>query len=74
MPSEFSFEPRSPRYGPFLVLGRRDKCCVQFGPFLAILRPFLGHIAELEGNKELFVTRSQGARGVYKPFPFLWPF
>ena len=26
------------------------------GPFLAILGPFLGHIAELEGNKGLFVT------------------
>ena len=60
MPLEFSFEPRSPRYGPFLVLGRRDKCCAHFGPFLAIFGPFLGSIAELEGKKGLFVTSKSG--------------
>ena len=60
MPSDFTFEPRSPRYGPVFVLGCRDKCCAQFGPFLAIFRPFVRHIAELEGNKGLFVTRKSG--------------
>ena len=51
MPSEFGFEPRSPRYGPFLGLGLFDT----FRPFLAIFGPFLGHIVDLEGNKRLFV-------------------
>ena len=56
MPSESDFEPRSPRYGPFLVLGLSDTNGVQSGPFLAIFGPFLGHIVELEGNKGLLVT------------------
>ena len=56
MPSEFGLEPRSPRYGPFLVLGLFDTNGAQSRPFLAILGPFLGHIMELEGNKEVFVT------------------
>ena len=55
MPSRFGFEPRSPRYGPFLVLGLFDTRST-FRPFLAILGPFLGHIVELEGKKELLVT------------------
>ena len=56
MPSEFSFEPRSPRYGPFLVLGLFDTNGAQSGPFLAIFGPFLGHIVVLEGKKGLLVT------------------
>ena len=40
--------------------GSQQQCCAQFGPFLAIFRPFLGHIAELEGNKGLLVTRKSG--------------
>ena len=56
MPSEFGFEPHSPRYGPFLVLGLFDTKGAQSRPFLAILGPLLGHIAESEGNKGLFVT------------------
>ena len=56
MPSEFGFEPRGQRYGPFLVLGLFYINCAQSGPFLAILGPFLGHTVELEGKKGLFVT------------------
>ena len=56
MPSEFGFEPRSPRYGPFLVLGLFDSNGVQPVPFLAIFGPFLGHILESEGKKGLIVT------------------
>ena len=56
MPSEFGFEPRSPRYGPFSVSGLVDTKCAQSVPFLAIFGPFLGHIVELEGNERLFVT------------------
>ena len=57
MPSEFRFEPRSPRYGPFSVLGLVDTNCSHFGPFLPIFGPFLGHIVELEGSKGLLVAR-----------------
>ena len=57
MPSEFGFEPRSPIYGQFLVLGVVDTKCAQFGPFLVIFGPFLGNIVDLEGNKGCFVTR-----------------
>ena len=57
MPLDFRFEPRSPRYGPFLVLGRFDTNWAHAGPFLDIFGPFLGHIMDLEGNKGLFVTR-----------------
>ena len=57
MPSGFGFEPRSPRYGPFLVLGLFDTNCAHFGPFLAIFGPFLGHIVGLEGKKRLFVRK-----------------
>ena len=56
MPSEFGFEPRSPRDGTFLVLGRFDTNSAHSGPFLAIFGPFLRHIVESEGNKGLFVT------------------
>ena len=55
MPSEFVFEPRSPRYGPFLVSGPIGHKKRTFRPFLAIVGPFLGHIVELEGNKRFFV-------------------
>ena len=55
MPLESGFEPRSPRYGAFLVLGLFDTYCVSLGPFLAIFVPFLGHIAKLEGKEGLFV-------------------
>ena len=55
MPSEFKFEPRSPRYGPFLVSGCR-RTWRKFWGFLAPFGPFLGHIGELGGNKELLVT------------------
>ena len=56
MPSEFGFEPRSPRYSPFLVFGLVGHKQRRFRPFLAIFGPFLGHIEGLEGNKRLFVT------------------
>ena len=36
MPSEFVFEPRSPRYGPFLVSG----CCCTLRRFWGFLAPF----------------------------------
>ena len=53
MPSEFGFEPRSPKYGPFLVSGMFDTNNAHlFGHFWAVL----GHIVELEGNKGLLVT------------------
>ena len=56
MPLEFGFEPRSPRYGTFLVLGVFDTDNAQSRHFLAIFRPFLGYIAELEDSKGLFDT------------------
>ena len=56
MPSEFGFEPCSPRYGPFLVLGLFVTNSAHSGHFLAIFGPFLGHIMELEGKKGLLVT------------------
>ena len=56
MPLEFGFEPRSPRYGPFMVLGLFDTNGAQSAPFWAIFGPFLGHIVDLEGNKGLLVT------------------
>ena len=57
MPSDFGFEPRSPIYGQFSVLGVVDTKCAQFGPFLVIFGPCLGHIVDLEGNQGCFVTR-----------------
>ena len=58
MPSDFGFEPRSPRYDLFLVVGLVDtKCAFCHLPFLATFELFLGHIVELQGNKGLFVTR-----------------
>ena len=60
MPSEFGFEPHSPRYGPFLVLGLFDTNNAHFGPFLAIFGLSVRHIVELEGNKGLFVTGQSG--------------
>ena len=52
MLSEFGFEPRTPTYGLFLVLGLFDTT-THIWPFLAIFGPFLGHLVELEGKKEL---------------------
>ena len=49
VPPEIAFEPRSPKYDPFSVLGLVDTSCAQS-------RPLIGHIVELEGNKELFVS------------------
>ena len=60
MPSEFGFEPRSPRYSPFLVLGLFHTNNANSAAFLAIFGPFLAHIMELEGIKGLFVTRIKG--------------
>ena len=56
MPSELGFEPRSPRYDPFSVLGLVDTNSAQSRPFSVIFGVFLGHIVELQGNEELFVT------------------
>ena len=42
MPSEFAFEPRSPRYGPFLVLGVLDTNNAHLGHF----GPFLGFFSD----------------------------
>ena len=56
VPSEFGFEPRSPRYGPLFVWGSFNINGAQSGPFLATFGPFLGHIVEFEGKKGLFVT------------------
>ena len=53
MPPEFRFEPRSPRYGLFLVLGLVDTSCAQSRPFEAIFWPFLGHTMQVHGNKGL---------------------
>ena len=72
MPSEFGFEPRSPRYGPFLVLGLFDKSGAHSGPFSAIFGPFLGDIVELEDKKGLLVTeQSLCTWGVASIF--VWP-
>ena len=57
VPSKFGFEPRSPRYGPFLVLGWVDTRRARSMPFWANFWLFLRHIVELEGNKGPFVTR-----------------
>ena len=54
MPSEFGFEQRSPRYGPFLVLGVVTQTAHNLGHFLPFFLPFLGHIVELEGTKGVF--------------------
>ena len=62
MPSEFGFEPRSPRYGPFLVLGLFDRNGAHSGPFLAIFGPFLRRIVELKGKKGLLVTGQSRCR------------
>ena len=74
MPSEFGFEPRSPIYGHFSVLGLVDTKCAQFGPFLVIFGPFLGNIVGLEGNKGCFVTRESRhtciVRTVFHVCPF----
>ena len=53
MPSEFGFEPRSPRYGPCLVLGVGSHCA-DFGAFWRLFGPFVGYILELEGTRGLF--------------------
>ena len=55
MPSELGFEPRNPRYGPFLVLAVLDTTNAQLGHFWPF-GPFLGHIVELEGKKGLLFT------------------
>ena len=55
MPSESDLEPRSPRYGLFLVLG----CwCTwrTFWGFWRLFGPFLAHIVELERTRGLFDT------------------
>ena len=36
-----------------------------FRPFLAIFGPFLGHVVEIEGNKELFVTGQSNIATVF---------
>ena len=74
VPPGFGFEPRSPRCGPFLVLGLFDTNCAHSGPFLAILGPFLGHIVELEGNKGLFVTRKSRRTWSTNRFPSIGGF
>ena len=56
MPSEFGFEPRSPRYAPCLVFGVLVRIAKVFGAFLAPFWAFLGHIVELKGTRELFDT------------------
>ena len=56
VPSEFDFEPRSPTYGPFFVLGLFDTNSAHSSRFLAIFGPFLGYIVELEGKKGLLCT------------------
>ena len=55
MPSESDFEPRSPRYGPCLVLGG---WCIwrRFWGFLAPFWAVLGHIVELKGTRGLCDT------------------
>ena len=55
MPLGVGFEPHSPIYGSFSVVGLVDTNCAHSGPFLAIFGPFLGHIVELECKKGLFV-------------------
>ena len=47
MPSELGFEPRSPKYGPFLVLGVFDTKNAQLGHFW----PFLGGSRTYHGAK-----------------------
>ena len=55
MPPELGFQPRSTRYGPFLVSGLFDTNTAHFGPLLATFGPFPGYIVELEGDKGLLV-------------------
>ena len=55
MPSELDFEPRTPRYGLFLVsaVGAHG---ADFGAFWRLFGPFLGHIVELKGTRGLSDT------------------
>ena len=55
VPLESCFEPRSPRYGLFLIWG----CvwCTDSGALGGLFEVFLGHIVDLEGTKGLFDTR-----------------
>ena len=57
MPSEFVFEPRSPRYGPVLGFGVLVHIAQFLGTFWRLFGPFLGHIVELEGTKGPLVAR-----------------
>ena len=69
MPSELHFEPCSQRHGLFLVCGCRllELLGAFMGPFLDIKR-------SLRSAKSSLTQRSQAARGLYAPFPFVWPF
>ena len=56
VPLESRFEPCSPRYSPFLVLGCMQPMCTECGAFGGLFLPFLGHMVEVEGTKGLFDT------------------
>ena len=74
VPSEFGFEPRSPRYGPFLVSGLLDTNNAHSGHFWPFLGRFIGHIVELEGNKRFFVKGRSRRTWSVQWFAFVWPF
>ena len=50
------FLATEPKIWPILGFWLFDTHGAQSGPFLAIVGPFLGHIAELEGKNGIFVT------------------
>ena len=56
MRSKSHFEPRSPRYGLFLVWGCRRPMCTSSGAFGGLLGAVHGHIVELEGPRGPFGT------------------
>ena len=73
MPLESDFEPRSPRYGPFVVSG--CWCTLRrFWGFLALFWAVRGHIVELEGPKGPSVTGKSRRTFLYPPFDFIWLF
>ena len=57
MPSEIGFQPRNPRYGPFLVLAVLDTNNAQLGHFW----PFLGRLSDISwswrARKDSLFTR-----------------
>ena len=74
MPSEFSFQPRSPRYGPSLLSGLLDTNTAHLGHFLAILGRFSDILWSYRARMGSSSRGNQGPRGVQQSFAFVRPF